>query len=164
MPFRKPCIPTWTLCFSLLPSQFAMVISLLYHVYCRFCQRSWIEFFKILSTFLRQILLDTSHSIVFLVVFCLCQYQSCLLRTFTHRSVACTRQQMDLTRRCVLATCLLFAFPYYCCWLFAVALALLTSFAGIFPSRSSVWFSRVYVCRPHTLPLFLHFAAFLRCC
>lgn len=73
---------------------------------------------------------------MFSVVFCLRRHQSHLLRTFTHRSVVCTRQRGDLTRRHVVTMFLLPSLCSYCDWLFVVALYLLASSTGFVSLRS----------------------------
>jgi len=80
--------------------------------------KSWIDGFKSRSTFLHNIKRDTHLSIGIPVVYRIHRHQPRLLRTPTHRSVACVRQHVFLIRRCMVATVLL---PHLCCRWFAVA-------------------------------------------
>jgi len=106
---------------SLPSTQLSSAISLFHRIWIG----SRVEFFEARSMFLHQFHHDTRLFIVFLIVFRLRQHQPRLLWTSTHRSVACTRQRVNLIRRRVVATFLLPVFPCFCCWLFAIALGVL---------------------------------------
>jgi hypothetical protein len=81
--------------FYLLPcpsTQVSPAIFFLHCVYYKIWLVSWVEMFESRYMILRQFLNDTCLFFGFDVIFRLHRPQSCLLRTPTHRSMACTRQ------------------------------------------------------------------------
>jgi hypothetical protein len=162
--------------FSLLSS---LVTSLLHRVSSRICQGFWIEFFKVRSSFLRQILLDTHATSVFPVVFHLCQHQSCLHQTSSHWSVTCMRLRVDLTHWRVLYTLRVDSPPplmlplvsssaiFHCCNRpHVVVLSPLVIFIGSWSSRAGKWFSpaaTLFPTPPRQMSMFCSLFLFVLC-